>query len=92
MTCAKECGRWRVTGHSELTAEIIPTSVLPTNGESGWLGGGGWERLLDGTQLVSGIFLKVSRVLAFTLKRAFGWRAFVSASCSAGGGQGGWAR
>jgi hypothetical protein len=25
-------------------------------------------------------------------KRCFGWRAFVSASCSAGGGQGGWGR
>src|ERR1700733_8759469 len=25
-------------------------------------------------------------------KRCFGWRAFVPASCSAGGGQGGWGR
>ena len=45
-------------------------SVWPTNEESGWIGGGGWERLLDRTQLVSGVFLKVLRVLAFALRGA----------------------
>jgi hypothetical protein len=43
--------------------------VLPTNRESGWLGGRVGKGF-DGTQLVSGLFLKVSRVLAFVLRGA----------------------
>src|ERR1700722_8043337 len=59
---------------------------------------GGWERLNDGTQLVSGLFLKVSRVLAFALRRALdggglyqqlcwqrpGWLGSVNSSSSMG--------
>jgi hypothetical protein len=35
----------RSIAQGRIPGENLPTCGWPTNGESGWLGGGGWERL-----------------------------------------------